>query len=219
MRALENTSLSKLRLAPRLESPFASRALHATLAARRTRRVNREVARYDGAWSRTHAQRLLHRLPDIPSAEKGWIRHDHAEGKAACACGHGRKKKKEQTIPLRRPPVQSQDGRSRRSSCPSLGIGCRRRSPRDPVSPESPERRFTSLHVHRACFHHPASHDWRTEWISQPHTFLSRFLRGSLSQNSSGALTPIRVAKRNWVSQELIVRGSLASPFARTEAA
>ena len=91
MRALENTSFSKLRLAPRLESPFASRALYATLAARRTRRVNREVARYDGAWSRTHP--TTHRLPDIPSAEKGWFRHDDAEATAACPCGRQKKKK------------------------------------------------------------------------------------------------------------------------------
>ncbi len=91
MRALKNTSFRKLRLAPRLESPFASRALQATLAARRTRRVNREVARYDGAWSRTHP--TTHRLPDIPSAEKGLIRHDDAEATAACPCGRQKKKK------------------------------------------------------------------------------------------------------------------------------
>jgi hypothetical protein len=71
------TSRSKWRLAPRLESPSASRALHASLAARRTRRVNREVARPDRARPRTHNE-----SPAPPSAGSGGIHRDHTETEA-----------------------------------------------------------------------------------------------------------------------------------------
>jgi hypothetical protein len=108
LRAVENTSRSKWRLAPRLESPSASRALHAAMAARRTRRVNREVARYDRALA-TPRPTVSRTAPDLPGAEKdGSVmtipRQEPPLNK------DGTRRKKRRMNPLRKPPVQSQHG-------------------------------------------------------------------------------------------------------------